>query len=101
MYGGLHAEELVHVVDGVAWRGAVPHGVDVLQHGADGRDAVQRVEGVVAVRAVEEQRVGVDVFDGAGEGDAPEAFAGASPPLEDGVFTDMNTGGAPRRRRRR
>ena len=55
---------------------------------------MQRVEGVADVGAVEEQRVGVDVLDGAGEGDAPEAFAGALPPLEDGRFTDMNTGGA-------
>ena len=82
------------MVDGVSWRGAVPHGVDVSQHGADGRDVVYCVDGVADVGAVEEQRVGVDVIDSAGEGDAPEAFTGASPTLEDGGFTDMNTGGA-------
>ena len=40
---------LVHVVDGVSRRGAVPQGVGVSQHGANGRDFVQRVEGVAAV----------------------------------------------------
>ena len=47
----------------------------------------------MAVGAVEEQRVGVDVFDGAGEGDSPEAFTWASPPLEDRGLSDMNPGG--------
>ena len=65
------------MVDGVSRRGAVPHGVDVSQHGADGRDAVYHVDGVAAAGAVEEKRVGVDVLDSAGEGGAPEAFAGA------------------------
>ena len=82
------------MVDGVGQRGAVPQGIDVSQHGANGRDFLQRIEGVAAVGAVYEQRVGVDVLNGAGEGDAPEALAGQSPPLEDGDFTDMNTGGA-------
>ena len=81
--------KLVHVVDGVSWWGAVPQGVDVSQHGADGWDAIQCVEGIAAVRAVEEQRVGVDVFDGAGEGDSPEAFTWVSPPLEDRGLADM------------
>ena len=74
--------------------GAVPHGVNVPKHGADGWDAVQRVKGVAAVGADKKQRVGVGVFDGVGEWDAPEAFAWASPPLEDGGFADMNPGGA-------
>ena len=46
---GLHAGEFVNVVDDVARRGAVPHGVNVPEHGADMRDAVQRVEGVAAI----------------------------------------------------
>ena len=50
--GGLLAGKLVDVVDGVARRGAVSHGVNVMTHRADRRDAIERIEGVLSFRAV-------------------------------------------------
>ena len=48
----------------------------------------------MAIGAVQEQRVGVDVADVVGEWNAPESLGRASPPLEDCGLTELYFGRA-------
>ena len=63
--GGLDAGEFVHVVDGfrLGWAFTAQQLLHVVTQFLCGGDGVHGVEGLAAVRAVEQERVGVDVLD--------------------------------------
>ena len=76
------------MADCLAWRGAVTHGINVCLYGSYVRDDVERVEGLLAVGAVEQESVCVYVLDLACEQYLPESVARAAPPLEKSGFAD-------------
>ena len=62
---------LVYMVDGFAWWGAFPHGLDVRAHGTYIGDALERLKGLLAVRAVKEESISVQVGDISGKWHVP------------------------------
>ena len=66
----------------------------VALHHADWGNVVEGIEGTLAIGAVQEQHVGVDIPDVAGEWDAPEPLARALPPLEDSGLANVYPGSA-------
>ena len=55
------------MIDCLAWIGTIIYGFGVLQHGFHLRDDVHYVEQFLAVRAIEGESVGVEIFDLAGQ----------------------------------
>ena len=81
--GRLETREIIDVVDCLPWWGSVLNEHrKVFNNCSRPRYLVHCVEGVVAVRAVDEECVGVEVFDLEGEGNIPECRPRAPPPFE-------------------
>ena len=89
---GLYAWNFVDMIDCFPWRGTYAHGFGVALHRTDLGSVVEGIEGAATIRAVQEQRVGVDIFDAPGKWDALEFLAWAPPPLEDSGLADVNPG---------